>query len=60
MSTFFVSPSTIFKLMYFNWKYFSVFRLFHFSLNTNPNRVRVTVKVKVKVTLGLGREIKGH
>ena len=28
MSTFFVSISTIFKLMYFNWRYFSFFRIF--------------------------------
>ena len=37
ISTFFLSPSTIFKLMYFNWKYFlcfCLFRLFNFSLNT--------------------------
>ena len=37
-----------FKLMDFNWKYLSFFRLFHISLDTQ-NRVKVRVKVMVRV-----------
>ena len=37
MSTFFLSPSTIFKLMYFNLKYFSKEKSEFLRLNANPN-----------------------
>ena len=39
IATFFVSPSTIFKLMHLNWKYFSsILPNPNPNLNPNPNR----------------------